>query len=240
MAITPRLKNTLALVALAPGASIVLPHALSNGQRDLDPDIIFLPDEGLAVTASDTTAITVVNNSAVPISGTILVEAWHTIERAFGANTNVNLPVKPYIVTSDADDDSDLNPMSPPEQWVIALFAGEGASSGPMVTQVSTNFPDGIRMIRAGSIVGARARLVAPITAGTVSAQPKINGVAVGPIATIVGAPAGVATAAATAPPGAVPYNAGDLIGMQFSNSAGVLPGGGQTMESWLEVFESL
>jgi hypothetical protein len=43
------------------------------------------------------------NQGAESFSGSILVEAWHTIERAFGGVQNTDLPVKPYVIVSDSD-----------------------------------------------------------------------------------------------------------------------------------------
>jgi hypothetical protein len=97
MALAPQLKNILSL-NLAPGASVVLPHGLDNGTRPLSPDIIFLPSPDLEVTLSNETSVTIRNNGAAAIAEDVLVEAWHTIERAFGDVANADLPVKPYIV----------------------------------------------------------------------------------------------------------------------------------------------
>jgi hypothetical protein len=239
---TPRLKNTLALVELLAGASVVLPHNLSNGQRDLDPDIIFLPNELLQVTASDTTSITVMNTGEVDvapaISGSILVESWHTLERAFGSDANVNLPVKPYIVHSDAGDAAQIrNPMSLPEQWIVEGIGGEGSASGPMDAQVSANF-DEVMAIRDGSIVGIRARLTAPLAegSGAITAIPTIDGVPQPLVATILG---GAQDDGSTELPGVIPYGRGQLIGIQFANGDSIDPQG-VTMEAWLEVYEEV
>jgi len=93
-----RLKNTLAFSNLAIGASVVLPHGLMTSQfRPLAPDIVFIPSAGLDVT-TDEFNVTLTNVGPAPLSGSVLVEAWHTIERTFDGVQNVNLPVKPYIV----------------------------------------------------------------------------------------------------------------------------------------------
>jgi hypothetical protein len=236
MASTPRLKNTLVFTALAAGASIALPHALSNGQRDLSPDIIFLPSELLEVTASDDAAVTVKNNGAVPISGALLVEAWHTIERAFGDVEDTDLPVKPYIVVSDAGGvipASIRNPMSPPEAWrATAIEAGE---SDVMLPQVSANFAE-VTMIRDGSVVGARARTVLPIAGGALTITPTKNGVALPALAIAFGA--GASTLRSLAAPGAVPYVAGDRLGFRYDTDQNLAPV--TTVEAWLEVYEEL
>lgn len=112
-----QLKNTLAVAALAPGASVVLPHGLDNGQIPVAPDVIFLPSPDLEVTASGTTSITVENQGASDITGTILVEAWHTIERAFGDVANEDLPVKPVIIVGA--EPAGEPPQPPPQPLTI-------------------------------------------------------------------------------------------------------------------------
>lgn len=95
-----RLKNTLQFANLAPGASIALPHGLHTSVgRPLAPDIIHTPNPGLAV-VSDKTNVTLTNTGSLTLSGSILVEAWHTIERAFNDANDEDLPIKPYIVVS--------------------------------------------------------------------------------------------------------------------------------------------
>jgi hypothetical protein len=97
-----RLKNVLSFANLAPGASITIPHGLNTGatgMRPLAPDMIYLPSPDLDV-ASDTINVTLTNLGAEPLSGSVLVEAWHTIERAFADVNDEDLPVKPYIVVS--------------------------------------------------------------------------------------------------------------------------------------------
>lgn len=98
-----RLKNILQFAGLAPGASVVLPHDLHTSLgTPLAPDIIFVPDNAVTVT-SDAVNVTVTNDSAEPQSGALLVESWHTIERAFGDEANKDLPVKPYIVVGSGE-----------------------------------------------------------------------------------------------------------------------------------------
>jgi hypothetical protein len=95
-----RLKNVLQFTNLAPGASVALPHDLhTSAPRPLSPDVVFIPNPGLDVT-SDTINVTLLNKSGVTLSGAILVEAWHTIERAFNDVNDEDLPVKPYVVVS--------------------------------------------------------------------------------------------------------------------------------------------
>jgi hypothetical protein len=235
-----RLKNTLTFTDLAPAASVILPHGLRTSTlRPLAPDIIFVPSADLAVTASDSVAITLMNNGLVPLSGSLLVEAWHTLEREFDGVQNVDLPVKPYVVVSAAaaaaPPPSIMNPMSPPEAWIKTNIGNEGAESGPMDPLVSQTFPS-VRMIRAGSIVGIRARVINTLTDGELDAQTTINGALIGPVAHLH---SNVDTAVNTAPPGTYPYNAGDLIGVSY-DATGDLSPSNATLEAWIEVYEEL
>jgi hypothetical protein len=94
-----RLKNTLSF-NLAAGASVVLPHGLvTSVGRPLAPDIVFAPNPSLTVTTT-TAAVTLTNMGPLPLSGAVLVEAWHTIERSFADVNDEDLPVKPYVVYS--------------------------------------------------------------------------------------------------------------------------------------------
>jgi hypothetical protein len=96
-----RLKNILSFANLAPGASITIPHGLQTSRpRPLAPDVVFIPSAALDLTASDSVSVTFLNQGPVALSGDVLVEAWHTIERAFGDVADEDLPVKPYVVVS--------------------------------------------------------------------------------------------------------------------------------------------
>jgi len=127
-----------------------------------------------------------------------------------------------------------MNPMPLPEVWIISGVGGEGAETGEMNPQVSTNFPS-VMTIRPGSIVGVRARTVDAIAAGAISATPTINGVPVALVANIL---AGQSDDGSTELPEVIPYGAGDLIGMQWETDEDIQ--GSITMEAWLEVYEEL
>jgi hypothetical protein len=131
-----QLKNTLSLNLVA-GATVVLPHGLSNGQRALAPDHITIPP-GVEVVSSDTTNVTLYNSGVETATGDVLVEAWHTFERAFGGVQNVDLPVKPYVVTSGATPSIPAFVAGPP-RIVYADSTGndttgDGSSTSPFRT----------------------------------------------------------------------------------------------------------
>lgn len=135
-----QLKNTLSFANLAPGASIVLPHGLRSQLRALAPDIVFIPSPDLDVAASDATNITLTNHGAAPISGAVLVEAWHTIERAFGDDANEDAPIKPYVVVSV--ENNNQPPWPPFSETTLKIYAnatgsdatGDGTQAKPYRT----------------------------------------------------------------------------------------------------------
>jgi hypothetical protein len=149
-----RLKNTLAFTALAPDASVVLPHGLTNNARALEPDIVFVPGPGLDV-ETDTVNVTLTNRTGAVVTGSLLVEAWHTIERAFGSSATVNLPVKPYIVVGvDGGNAPAQPPFAAGEVHIYARSAGsdtlgDGSLANPYRTfarairDVPSNIPAG-------------------------------------------------------------------------------------------------
>ncbi len=77
------LKNTIAIVALAPGVPTVFAHGLLNA---LDvgtiPDILYLGDPDLAFIAADATNVTLRNDGPIAITTSVLVEHWHSTPRA--------------------------------------------------------------------------------------------------------------------------------------------------------------
>jgi hypothetical protein len=125
-------------------------------------------------------------------------------------------------------------PFALPEQW---SFQNVPASQTATVLSaaVSTEF-DAIRMIRAGSIVGLGARLTEAVSAGTLTVSVTKNGVIQPSLNVVmVSGTAGQATAAS----GAIPYVAGDLIGVVLTTDGSFAPTT-TDLESWVEVTESV
>lgn len=96
-----QLKNTLSIVGLAAGATVVIPHELNWNDVPKRPDIILGAAVGLTITA-DTVNVTVRNDTDGPFTGDLLVESWHTVERAFGPADQLALLPQPFIVRSIA------------------------------------------------------------------------------------------------------------------------------------------
>jgi hypothetical protein len=137
-----QIKNTLSF-SLEAGQTLVLAHGLKTSQdRPLAPDIIHIPSPAIEVVSSDDINVTIKNKSGDTVSGAILVEWWHSIERAFGDINETDLPVKPYIVIG-ADDQPPQGPFAEPPV-LITIFArpsptgndgtGDGSLAKPYAT----------------------------------------------------------------------------------------------------------
>lgn len=119
-----QLKNTLSFANLAPGAQIVLLHKLRSPlDVPLAPDIVFIPSNELSVVTDDI-SVTLTNNGPEAISGVVLVESWHTVERAFGSVANTDLPTKPFVVVS-GEGTGIITPTSP-----VFVFMPAGIQTG--------------------------------------------------------------------------------------------------------------
>lgn len=96
-----QLKNALAF-NLAAGANVVIPHGLmtSLGVK-LVPDVLFVPSDNITATADDTN-VTLTNVGDITLGGAVLVESWHTVERAFGNKATTKLAPQPFVVSSAA------------------------------------------------------------------------------------------------------------------------------------------
>lgn len=92
-----RLKSILSFAGLVVGVPASLPHNLNWNGRAVVPDIATPSSDasGFLVTADsvNVTVTRVTGGAAV----TLLVESWHTIERAFGAVATVVLSPQPFI-----------------------------------------------------------------------------------------------------------------------------------------------
>jgi hypothetical protein len=140
----PQLKNALAF-NLAAGATAIIPHNLNNGQIDLVPDIVFVPSTDLDVSA-DAQAVTLVNRSGAPLDGAVLVESWHTIERAFGAASNTALAPQPYIVVSPEGGNQPPQPVfTNTEVEIYARLSGSDTTGDGTLAKPYRTFKRAIR-----------------------------------------------------------------------------------------------
>jgi hypothetical protein len=92
-----KLKNILAFTGLTVGVPVVRAHGLTwNPDRKVIPDICLLDEAGYTVTADDTNVT--ITRTTGPADVNMLVESWHTIERAFGASSIVHLTPQPIVI----------------------------------------------------------------------------------------------------------------------------------------------
>ena len=92
-----QLKNVLSFNALVVGVPTPLPHGLNWQGLKVIPDICSLTSSGYTVTA-DNTNVTVTRGAAADANVQMLVESWHTFERAFGDVANHVLSPQPIII----------------------------------------------------------------------------------------------------------------------------------------------
>lgn len=151
----PQLKNALTF-NLAPEATAIIPHNLNNGQRALIPDIVFVPSADLDVLADDQ-AVTLRNRSGSVLAGAVLVESWHTIERAFGDAANTALAPQPYIVVSAEGGNQPPQPaFSTTEVEIYARLSGSDTTGDGTFVNPYRTFQRAIRdvpsIVPAGTI----------------------------------------------------------------------------------------
>lgn len=91
-----RLKNILSFVGLVPNVPSVKAHGLNWNGRAVLPDLITLDESGYTVVA-DATNVTVTRLTG-PAAVNMLVESWHSIERAFGAKQTIVLNPQPLVI----------------------------------------------------------------------------------------------------------------------------------------------
>lgn len=103
------LKNTISITPpLNPAAFQDIPHRLIDpyGVR-LVPDLVAADNVVPAGTSftvfatpgAEDVSIRVTNTGAVPITSlNIYVESWHTLERTFGSDNTLNLPIQPFYI----------------------------------------------------------------------------------------------------------------------------------------------
>lgn len=226
------LKNIVRFTGLVVGVPVVLPHLLNVNGFPVLPRLVF-PNEGGHVVSANTLTVTVTRTISGTDSVDVYVEFWHTIEAL------VPLPgqlagLVPFVLDPGAGGVMADRPISLPEQWAQQnVLANQ--TDVPLSALVSTNF-DTIKAIRPGSIIGLGTRLTEAITAGTLTVQVTING-AGGTLVlmhtNVLNSTGGEITQAT----GIDTYVAGDLIGIQFSTTAGFTPIT-TDLEAWLEVQE--
>jgi hypothetical protein len=179
------------------------------------------------------------NQIIIAADGTDTIDgaANYTIEAAFGFVTLISDGVDTWRQVGVDDTDTDTSRSFIPEQWAAEGAIAASDTNVGMKSQLSTNF-DTFVMLRAGSITGLVWRLNGgPITAGTLTVTVRINGatVAVIGVSTSVSNPNGGRQTVAT---GVVPYVAGDLVDVQYTCDAGLLPTAAMNLEATVEITQ--
>jgi hypothetical protein len=91
-----RLKNILRFVGLVDGVPASLPHNLNWNGRAVVPDFVDPSSAGYVISA-DATNVTITRQPGALANVDVLVESWHSIERAFGAKQTVALTPQPFV-----------------------------------------------------------------------------------------------------------------------------------------------
>ena len=92
-----QIKNILAFNAVGAGAQATLPHGLNVNDHGVVPDNVDFDNGEFSFVSADETNITMQNDGAAPASVNVLVEHWHTTERAFGPSSTKALSPQPFI-----------------------------------------------------------------------------------------------------------------------------------------------
>jgi hypothetical protein len=130
-----RLKNILNFTA---GAGLTtVPHGLNWQGLGVRPDHIEFGESGFVFVEADATNITIENNGG-PAPVSMLVESWHSIERAFGDVATLALSPQPFVVVSS----SNPAPPFPSPETVVTIYAnmtgndmtGKGTAAKPYRT----------------------------------------------------------------------------------------------------------
>lgn len=93
---TTQLKNIVAFTVGA-GLTVVHAHGLNQAGLALVPDFV-IPDVGGLTITADNTNVTAHNATGASITANVLVEHWHSLERAFGATTIKQLAPQPIVI----------------------------------------------------------------------------------------------------------------------------------------------
>jgi hypothetical protein len=103
--VATQLKNIVRFVNVAIGVPTSLPHSLNIDGRSVVPD--FVGAVGDFTVTANATNVTVTNNGNAPADLDVIVEHWHTIERAFGAASTTVLVPQPFVLRAGAGGSDD-------------------------------------------------------------------------------------------------------------------------------------
>ncbi len=144
--------NTLAFTGVAPGATATLAHGLNFGGVGRVPDTVDVPD-GFEFVSADATDLTVRNTGSGVASTTVLVEAWHTLLRAFGPASVKALTPQPYV----------RNTGSPTTGSPTTFVYQPGGTAGGNVYTTEASLYAALAAVRGPKVVEFRDNFVSPI-----------------------------------------------------------------------------
>lgn len=92
-----QLFNIVRFTNIAAGATVSIAHGLNWNDTDVVPDRVMWANAAFTVTA-DSAFVTATNTGAVTDSTDVLVEAFHTLLRAFGSEQTTTLTPQPFYL----------------------------------------------------------------------------------------------------------------------------------------------
>ncbi len=129
-----RLKQIISVVALGAGVTQAFPHGLNWCNRPVVPDICFVNDNDigseLKVVSATTTTVSILNTGAAAVTAFVLIESWHTIDRAFGASATAALTPQPFVPARGAAGGIDVDEEGVPVVTAATVldFVGPGVT----------------------------------------------------------------------------------------------------------------
>lgn len=130
-----KLLSIVSFEAVAPGASVSLPHGINDGNDDLTPDKIERRTEGAFSVSADDTFVLVTNNGFSAADIDVLCWHWHSMLRQLGAIAD--LPIMPWESEGDAADSSVVDLAVTP-----TVYCRFGAPADKLGGLAFDNFPE--------------------------------------------------------------------------------------------------
>lgn len=93
-----QLQNILTFNAVAPAATVLLPHLLNIRGRAVVPDKLWVVVDGTVTVTADDTNVSVTNDGAANVDVTVLAYHDHSINREFGDVANKELLPQPLVM----------------------------------------------------------------------------------------------------------------------------------------------
>jgi hypothetical protein len=95
-----RINQIVRFTAVAPAATVALPHEINVTGLALIPDRAFSNNADFTINSVTTTTVTVTNNGGIAANCDVWLEWLHTYLRVFGASATITLIPDPFIIAS--------------------------------------------------------------------------------------------------------------------------------------------